>query len=96
MMETGKRGEQLTRGELVQCWLGYVFSEGLIVSGRQNVVCFKDLVSHIVSDKWYQQQLEDNGNATEKIVQSAARLIWVQMHEVDYDLSHCPYVDKVF
>ena len=65
------------------------------VPGRKNVVCFKDLVSHIITNKWYTENQEEEGDPAERVVKSAARLIRAQVCEMKFDLSSYPSTDDV-
>jgi hypothetical protein len=55
------------------------------VSGRKDVICFKDMVSRIVSDKWYADRQKDAGKESERIIEAAAKLLRASINEVDYD-----------
>ena len=55
------------------------------VSGRKDVICFKDMVSRILSDKWYADRQKDAGKESERIIEAAAKLLRASIMEVDYD-----------
>jgi hypothetical protein len=42
------------------------------VKGRENVLCFKDLVSHLLSEKWYDERAESIEEKQERIVRQPA------------------------
>jgi hypothetical protein len=65
------------------------------VRGRKNVVCFRDLVSHIISDKWYEARQEDDGSKAERLVRMAARMIRAQIREMESDMSKYPSCDQI-
>jgi hypothetical protein len=52
------------------------------VSGRKNVVCFKDICSFIVSEKWYADQKETVADKSERIIRAAAKLLAAQIREM--------------
>jgi hypothetical protein len=60
------------------------------VRGRKNVLCFRDFVSHVLSDKWYNEREESQEEKTERIVRQAARLIAAQLREMEYDMEFYP------
>jgi hypothetical protein len=60
------------------------------VCGRRNVVCFKDLTSYIVNQKWYSDTGVDSCAKTEKIVKTATKLIIAQIREIPFDKEHYP------
>lgn len=59
------------------------------VQGKQNVVCFKDFVSHLVNEKWLSDLDTDNDRARSTVI-TAAKLIGSQLREMTYDLSTYP------
>ena len=56
------------------------------LKGRKNVICFIDLVTHIVSDKWYDSQCDEDGSKAEKVVLAAATVIKAQLREMQHDM----------
>jgi len=63
------------------------------VSGRKNVVCFKDLCRVIVTDKWYSDRAADNSSPSVRIVKDAARLIASEIREMKYSMDVYPSSD---
>jgi hypothetical protein len=51
----------------------HIFFAG--VNGRKNVVCFKNMAGHIISDKWYCERENSAEDESVRIVRLAARLI---------------------
>ena len=45
------------------------------VAGRKNVICFKDMVSYIVSNTWYAERKEDINDEAKKIIKTAPKLV---------------------
>ena len=58
--------------------------------GRKDVVCFKDFVSYIISDKLHEGICDDVGTKAEEVIKSAARLIRAQIREVNFDMNKYP------
>jgi hypothetical protein len=63
------------------------------VRGRRNVLCFRDFVNHVLSDKWYWEKEESNEEKSERIVRQAARLIAAQLRGKEYDMEYYPPSD---
>jgi hypothetical protein len=55
------------------------------VSGHKDVICFRDIVSRIVSDKWYAERQKDAQKESERVIEAAAKLLRASIQEVDYD-----------
>jgi len=55
------------------------------VCGRKDVICFKQIASRIVSDKWYKERNQDVGKDNVRIVQEAAKLLKADIRETVYD-----------
>jgi hypothetical protein len=49
------------------------------VCGKKDVICFKDMASHIINEEWYTQRDEDISKESIRIVQAAAKLIKSQI-----------------
>ena len=45
------------------------------ISGRKNVVCFRNMVSWIISDPWYNNKRSNAGDEAKRIIETAAKLI---------------------
>lgn len=45
------------------------------VSGRKNVICFRDMASHIITDKWYSDSQSCVEDDSHRFVVAAAKLI---------------------
>ena len=58
------------------------------VCGRKNVICFKDMCSFILNDKWYSDRDKDVTIESYRIVKSAAKLIAAEIRDLDCDLNH--------
>jgi hypothetical protein len=60
------------------------------VSGHKNVVCFRNLALHIVSEKWYAERDTDPAKETERIIVTAAKLLKSSIQASLYDNSKYP------
>ena len=45
------------------------------LSGRKNVVCFKNMAELIISDKWYSDRKSDKADEASRIIETVAKLI---------------------
>jgi len=45
------------------------------VSGRRDVLCFRDMCSYVLNDKWYSKRKGNITDDAERIVETAAKLI---------------------
>jgi hypothetical protein len=60
------------------------------VCGRNNVVCFKNMASSIISDKWYADRKTNIEEESQRIVVAAAKLIKAQIRGAKYVMDHNP------
>jgi len=60
------------------------------VSGRKNVICFRDLSNMIVSDRWYADKSAENVDVRDKLVRVAARLIADEIRQIPSSTSVYP------
>ena len=60
------------------------------VSGRNNVVCFKNTASKILNDKWYNDRKESVEDDSVRVVTAAAKLIKGQIREALYTTDSYP------
>lgn len=51
---------------------------------RKEVVCFKNMVTFVISDKWYQDRQNDRTKESERIMVAAAQLIREEIREREY------------
>jgi len=63
------------------------FSE---MRGRPNVVCFRNMCTYLVSDKWYADREENPGDESFRIVKAAAKLIAAEIREIERDMTMYP------
>ena len=58
------------------------------VKGHHNVVCFRNMAKHIISEKWYMERKDNVEEETECIIKTAAyvQLIQAQIREAEYNL----------
>ena len=50
----------------------------------ENVICFKNMASTIISDKWYTDRKKNDQDESLRIVIAAAKLVKAQIHESAY------------
>jgi hypothetical protein len=60
------------------------------ISGRNNVVCFKDVASTIISDKWCADRKSNIDDESERIVIAAAELIKAEIRNAKYSMESYP------
>jgi len=60
------------------------------VPGRGNVVCFHDLASLIISDKWASDRASVSSSRSERIVRDASRLIASEIREMTCTMAEYP------
>ena len=60
------------------------------VEGRGTVLCFRNMESYIVQDKWYCEGKEDADEEAERIVIAAAKIIKAEIRDAHYDSKSYP------
>jgi hypothetical protein len=60
------------------------------ISGRKNVICFRDMAARIINDKWYCERSENVGDESVRIVAAAAKLVQAQIREYVYNTKEYP------
>lgn len=65
------------------------------VIGRKNVVCFQDMCSFILNEKWYKDRKIDIVDESERLVASAGKLIAAQIREHKCDMSTYPLNNEI-
>ena len=65
------------------------------VNGRKNVVCFRDMTSPIINDKWYEAKQDNIEDKSERIVFAAAKIIKAPIREMSYSLDFDPVNDDI-
>ena len=63
--------------------------------GRKDVVCFRDMCSFIVNDKWYADKSATVEDKSLKIVRTAAKLISAQIRETEADTDIYPTASEM-
>ena len=58
----------------------------LEVRGRKNVICFKEMCSFIVSDKWYSERNSDINDDSDRIVKAATKLIAAEIRDIESNM----------
>ena len=76
--------EKWIKQKLIQRYGDHIqFNE---VRGRHNVICWKEMASYVVNEKWR----ENEGNRSEHIVVTAAKLLRATICEASYDTDSYP------
>ena len=60
------------------------------VEGRGNVVCFRNMASYVINDKWHLERKENIEEEAERIVCAAAKIIRAEIRENIYDAKSYP------
>ena len=60
------------------------------VDGRGTVLCFRNMASYIINDKWYSEKKEDIQEEAERIMIAAAKIIRAEIRERKYDSNSYP------
>ena len=60
------------------------------VRGRKNVICFKEMCSYIVSDKWYSERNSYDKDDSDRIVKAAAKLIAAEILDIESNMEVYP------
>ena len=79
--------------KLQDCYRDHLFFAE--VSGRKNVVWFRDIASLIINDKWYEAKQDNIEYKSERIVLAAAKIIKVQIGEMSYSMDFYPSNDNI-
>ena len=58
------------------------FSE---INGKNDVVCFQNMVKYLVNDKWFLDRKKENNDEAERIVLTAAKIILNDFRSSDFD-----------
>ena len=61
---------------------------------RFNVVCFRDMCSFIINEKWYNDRKESVVDDNERIVIMAAKLIASQIRQIESNTATYPVMNK--
>jgi len=65
------------------------------VDGRRNVVCFRNMASYIISDKWHADRKAEINDEASRIVKAAGKLIKEQIREKRYTTDAYPSVNEI-
>ena len=79
--------------KLQYCYRDHLFFAE--VNGRKNVVCFRDMASLIINDKWYEAKRDNIEDKSERIVLAAAKIIKAQVREMSYSMDFYPSNDDI-
>ena len=60
------------------------------VAGRKNVVCFQNMASFIISDKWHSDRSDNVSIESDRVIRAAARLILADIREKQYSTDTYP------
>jgi hypothetical protein len=81
-----------------KCKLLHRYGEHLFfaeITGRKNVLCFRDMASYIINDKWHANKQENVEDERQRIVKAAAKLIKAEIRERDYNSTVYPTNEDV-
>ena len=67
---------------------GHIFFAEL--AGKRNVVCFRDMASCVINDKWYSDKRTEIVDESLRVVIAAAKLIKAQIREIMFDMDKYP------
>ena len=65
------------------------------IEGRSNVVCFRNMASYIINEKWYSEKKDDIQDEANRIVTAAAKIIKSAIRESKYDPKKYPTNDDI-
>lgn len=65
------------------------------IEGRSNVVCFRNMASYIINEKWYSEKKDDIQDEANRIVTAAAKIINSAIRESKYDPKKYPTNDDI-
>jgi len=54
------------------------------VSSRRNVVCFRNMASYIINDKWYADRLSNMYDKAQRVVVATDKLVRSEIREANY------------
>jgi len=54
------------------------------VSSRRNVVCFRNMASYIINDKWYADRLSNMYDKAKRVVVATDKLVRSEIREANY------------
>ena len=74
--------------KLIQKYQDYIYFSEL--SGRPNVVCFKNMANYILTDKWHSDFKHPESNSTEKLMKAAAKVLTADIKMMDYSKDFYP------
>ena len=69
-----------------------LFSE---IKGHPNVLCFTDMVSYIVNEKWYKEKRSDVNDEANRIVKTAAKLIREEIRQMPINNDTYPSANEI-
>ena len=58
--------------------------------GRKNVVCFRNMASFIINEKWYKERSSNVTDEVNRIVSAAAKLVREEIREMTFDNTFYP------
>ena len=53
-------------------------------------MCFKDLVSYLVNEKWYTERKTNTVDESKRIIQTAAKIIMNDIRSQNYETDYYP------
>lgn len=66
-----------------------------VKGGQEDVVCFRNMASYIVHEKWHSEKLENALQERERIVVTCAKLLREEIREQEYCMENYPSTDEI-
>ena len=63
--------------------------------GCANTVCFKDLASYLVNEKWYTERKTNTAVESKRIIQTVAKIILNNIRSQNYDTYYYPTIATI-
>jgi hypothetical protein len=87
-------GEKHMRQKLMEHYGDHIFLSS-VGGSRKDVVCFKNMASYIVSDKWYKDRNEDSNKESERVMIAAAKLVREEIRSKNYNKDVYPGINEI-
>ena len=93
MTELAGHGDEVYSEKHMQRLLLERYKGQIVLSqepGRNNIVCFQNTASRILSDKWYTERQDDEAKESLRVVYAAAKLIQAEIRDKQYNCTEYP------
>jgi len=64
------------------------------VAGKRNVICFRNMASCVINDKWYSDRRGEIADESTRIVVAAAKLVKAQIRELERNMDTYPLTSQ--